>query len=71
MWGYTTAIVAAAAIMASRAFPPSLKTANADSDAKEWGATAMPRIPHFCCMLISPLKYFIEKVFLLFVLSFY
>ena len=56
--GYTTAIVAAAATMASRALPPSRKTAKADSDAREWGATAIPRIPHFCCIDFSGLIIF-------------
>ena len=50
--GYTTAMVAAAAIIASRALPPSRNTAKADSDANECGATAIPRMPHFACIKI-------------------
>ena len=45
MCGYTTAIVAAAAIIASTALPPSRRTASADWEASACGATAMPRVP--------------------------
>jgi hypothetical protein len=49
-------MVAAAAIIASKALPPSLRTPKADSDASECGATAIPRIPHFGCIIcISPI----------------
>ena len=44
MCGYTTDAVAAAAIIASIALPPSRSTATADSLAREWGAVAMPRV---------------------------
>ena len=37
-------MVAAAAIIASTALPPSRSTASADCEAREWGATAMPRV---------------------------
>ncbi len=43
MCGYTTAMVAAAATMASTALPPSRSTALALWAASECGATAMPR----------------------------
>jgi hypothetical protein len=43
-------MVAAAATIASNALPPSRKTAKADSEARECGATAIPRIPHFACI---------------------
>jgi hypothetical protein len=36
-------MVAAAAIIASSALPPSRSTASAACDASAWGATAMPR----------------------------
>jgi hypothetical protein len=37
-------MVAAAAIIASMALPPSRNTAHPDSAAREWGATIMPRV---------------------------
>ena len=37
-------MVAAAAIIASTAFPPSRRIAAADWAAREWDATAMPRV---------------------------
>jgi hypothetical protein len=43
MCGYTTAMVAAAAIIASTALPFSRNTASADCAASACGATAMPR----------------------------
>jgi hypothetical protein len=36
--------------------PPSRKTAKADSDARECGATAIPLVPHFGCMIIVRLN---------------
>ena len=46
-------MVAAAATIASRAFPPSLNMARADSEASECGATAIPLTPHFGCIVVS------------------
>src|SRR3984893_2985966 len=45
MCGYATAMVEAAATIASMALPPSRRTASADCEASECGATAMPRVP--------------------------
>src|ERR1700730_6128273 len=45
MCGYATAMVEAAATIASMALPPSRRTARADCEASECGATAMPRVP--------------------------
>src|SRR3982751_6567389 len=45
MCGYTTAIVAAPAIIASIALPPSRSTSSADCAASACGATAIPRRP--------------------------
>src|SRR5690242_12164036 len=42
-------MLAAAAIIASTALPPSRKTASADCAARECGATAMPRRPRVGC----------------------
>src|SRR5260370_21353880 len=45
MCGYATAMVEAAATIASMALPPSRRMASADCAASECGATAMPRVP--------------------------
>src|SRR5262245_27325103 len=44
MCGYTTAMVAAAAMAASRALPPARSAATPEAEASAWGEATMPRV---------------------------